>query len=116
MLTPIDGQLGAYTTAFMTIILGVGKVVQMWKASRSENLTERQKADDAMWSRRDQMMDDLRADVERFRGLLRERDSECDDLKKERDEAFRQRDECWELQNRRRVPRAPRTSGPATAS
>jgi membrane protein involved in colicin uptake len=88
----LDPQLGVWTSTFMAVMLGVGKLVQLWRTTRTESSEERRRADDTLWTRRDQMIDDQRADLAACRSRIRELEDECVSLRRQRDEAWHELD------------------------
>jgi membrane protein involved in colicin uptake len=88
----------AWTGGIVAVLGALAKVIQALTQGRISGRETEQGRIAAQWKRLEDMNDDLRADNERYRRLLAERDAENIHLRQSRDAA-------WEQVNRRRQKR-----------
>ena len=90
--TPLD--LIGQAAGIVAILGAVARIVQVYMRGRVSGAEGEQTRIASHWKRLEDLNDDLRADNDRLRKMLADRDVECDHLRK-------QRDECWEANERR---------------
>ena len=86
MILAVD--LVGQTAAIVAGLGAIAKIVQVYMRGRVTGQEADALRTDSQWKRLEALNDDLRADNDRYRNLLLERDEECTALRK-------QRDECW---------------------
>lgn len=91
-------DLAAWSALVVAVLTASARVMGTYGKVRAQG-------DDTLWKRRDQMLDDYRSEIERYRTALRDRDVENDRIRVECDSLRRQRDDCWRAMDRRQRPR-----------
>lgn len=105
MPTP-STDLAAWSALIVTVLTAGARIIGTVTKGRAGT-------EETLWKRRDQMLDDYRADNERLRNLLRDKDADIDRVQDECDRMRRQRDDCWQERDRRWRPQTPPEATPA---